>query len=151
MFKNMTGTNETTFPHNLQLIDRQIASVQKAFENNLLVNTNTQLSKIIKSAEFLGRILRRLMIVVLPLRKNVLTQMTKSLLILLGLTAAAIAEDAGIHKKSYGQELLSLEELALLVKGLTQTHEIKTKAQRGGFVGLLLDTLDASSSRNKNR
>ena len=116
-----------------------------------MINTNTQLSKIIKSAEFLGRLLRQLMIVGLPLRKNVLTQMAKNLLILLGLTAAAIAEDAGIHKKSYGLELLFLEELALLIKGVTQTNEIETKAQKGAFVGLLLNTLDASSLRTKSR
>ena len=91
------------------------------------------------------------MIVGLPLRKNVLTQMAKNLLILLGLTAAAIAEDAGIHKKSYGLELLFLEELALLIKGVTQTNETETKAQKGAFVGLLLNTLDASSLRTKSR
>ena len=39
------------------------------------------------------------MIVDLPLMKNVLTTLAKSLLILLGLIAAAIAKDADIQRK----------------------------------------------------
>ena len=53
----------------------------------------------IQSGGFLGRRLGPLLKTVLPLIKNVTKPLAKSVLIPLGLTAAASA-DAGIHKKS---------------------------------------------------
>ena len=64
--------------------------------------TKTQLSKMTQSGEFLGRLLGPLLRTGLPLMKNVIKPLTKSFLIPLGLTAAASAEDAGIHKKILG-------------------------------------------------
>ena len=57
--KNMIPTNETNFPHNLILTNRQTLRVQKAIANNLdsMKLSKTQLSKIIPSASFLGRLL----------------------------------------------------------------------------------------------
>ena len=52
----------------------------------------------IQSGGFLLRFLGSLLKTGLPLMKNVIKPLAKSLLIPLGLTAAA--EDAGIHKKS---------------------------------------------------
>ena len=52
----------------------------------------------IQSAEFLGRLLGPLLKIGLPLIKNVIKPLAKSVLIPLGLTAAASAADAGIHK-----------------------------------------------------
>ena len=49
---------------------------------------------------FLGRLLVPLLKTGLPLIKNVIKPLAKSVLIPLGLTAAASAADAGIHKKS---------------------------------------------------
>ena len=49
---------------------------------------------------FLGRLLDPLLKTGLPLIKNVIKPLAKSLLIPLGLTAAASAADPGIHKKN---------------------------------------------------
>ena len=49
---------------------------------------------------FLSRLLGTLLKTRLPLIKNVIRPLAKSVLIPLGLTAAASAADAGIHKKN---------------------------------------------------
>ena len=100
---NMIGENETNFPHKLLLTNRQIANLCKAFANYLSTNiklSKTQLSKMIQLGGFLGRLLGPLLRTGLPLIKNVIKPLAKSVLIPLGLTAAASAADAGIHKKS---------------------------------------------------
>ena len=53
----------------------------------------------IQSGGFLGRLLGPSLKTGLPLIKNVIKPLAKSALIPLGLTAAAAAADAGIHKK----------------------------------------------------
>ena len=53
----------------------------------------------IQSGGFLDRLLGPLLKTGLPLMKNVIKTIAKSILILSGLTAAASATDAGIHKK----------------------------------------------------
>ena len=55
----------------------------------------------IQSGGFLGRLLGLLSKTGLPLMKNVIKPLAKSILIPLGVTAAASAEDAVIHKNSY--------------------------------------------------
>ena len=62
--------------------------------------SKTQLSKTVLLGEFSGRLLGPLIKTGLPLMKNVIKPLAKSVLILLGLTAAASAADAGIHKKN---------------------------------------------------
>ena len=99
----MIGENETNFPHKLLLTNRQIANLCKAFANYLSTNiklSKTQLSKMIQLGGFLGKLLGPLLKTELPLIKNVIKPLAKSVLIPLGLTAAASAADAGIHKKS---------------------------------------------------
>ena len=54
----------------------------------------------IQSGGFLGKLLGPLLKTGLPLIKNVIKPLAKSVLIPLGLTAAASAADAGIHKKN---------------------------------------------------
>ena len=61
--------------------------------------SKTQLSKMIQSGEFLGRLLGPLLKTRLLLIANVIKQLSKSVLIPLGLTAAASTADAGIRKK----------------------------------------------------
>ena len=56
------------------------------------------MDKIGQSGGFLGRVLRPLLKTGLPLMKNVIKPLAKSVLIPLGLTAAASATDAVIHK-----------------------------------------------------
>ena len=62
--------------------------------------SKAQLSKMIQSEGFLGRLFGPLLKTGLPLLKNVVKPLAKSLLITLGLTAAASAADAGKHKKN---------------------------------------------------
>ena len=84
------------------LINRQVANLRKAFTDNSLTDiklSKTQLSKMIKSGGFLGRLLGPLLKTGLPLIKNVIKPFVKSVLIPLGLTAATSAADAGIRKK----------------------------------------------------
>ena len=78
--------------------------LRKAFANHLSADiklSKTQLSKIIQSGGFLGRLLGPLLKTGLPLIKNVVKPLAKSVLIPLGLTAAASAADAGINLKKY--------------------------------------------------
>ena len=56
----------------------------------------------IQSGSFLGRLLGPLLKTGLPLITNVVKPLAKRVLIPLGLTAAASAADAGIHKKILG-------------------------------------------------
>ena len=100
---NMIGDNENNFPHKLLLTNRQVTNFRKAFTDNSSIDiklSKTQLSKMIQSGGFLGRLLGPLLKTGLPLIKNVIKPLAKSVLIALGLTAAASAADAGIHKKN---------------------------------------------------
>ena len=99
---NMIGKNETNFPHKLLLTDRQVSSLFKSFANNSSADiklSKTQLWKMIQWRGFLSRLLGPLLKTGLPLIKHVIKPLAKSVLIPLGLTAAASAADAGIHKK----------------------------------------------------
>ena len=52
--------DETNFPHELLLTGRQVFSILKAFSNNSSVDikfSKTQLSKMIQSGGFLGKLL----------------------------------------------------------------------------------------------
>ena len=104
---NMIGNSddETNFPHKLLLTNRQVANLRKAFANHLSTDiklSKTQLSKMIQSGGFLGRLLGPLLKTGLPLIKNVIKPLAKSVLMPLGLTAAASAADPGVHKKILG-------------------------------------------------
>ena len=99
---NMIGDKKTNFPHNLLLTNRQVTNLLKAFANHLSTDiklSNTQLSKMIQSGGFLGRLFDPLLTAGLSLIKNVIEALAKSVLIPLGLTAATSGADAGIHKK----------------------------------------------------
>ena len=117
--------------------------------------SKTHLTKIIQSDGFLGQLLVPLMKLGLPLMKNVLMLLAKSVLVLLGLTAAASATGAGIYKKisrsgtsGWGTTtlIISDEEIksGLLIKSLIQTTENETQVQRGGFLVMISGTLGAS-------
>ena len=81
----------------------------------------------------------------------------------LGITAAASAADAGIHKKILGsghnnatliksndeiEDIIkivkSIERFGLLLKGVTETVQNEVKEQKGGFLSMLLGKLGAS-------
>ena len=115
--------------------------------------------KIGQSGGFLCRLLGPLLKTGLPLIGNALNPLAKSVLIPLGLTAAALATDAAIHKMfESGFTLIisneerndimkiveSLEESGLLVKDLSETIKNEAKEQKGGFLSMLLGTLGAT-------
>ena len=100
---NIIHDNETNFPHQLLLTNRKASNLGKSFANHLSADielSKTQLSKMIQSGGFLGSLLGPLLKKGLPLIKNVIRPLAKSVLIILGLTAVASAADAGIHKKN---------------------------------------------------
>ena len=79
-----------------------MSNLRKAFANNsstYIKLSKSQLSKMIQSGGYLGRLLGPLLQTGLLLIKNVIKPLPKSVLIPLGLTAAASAADAGMHKK----------------------------------------------------
>ena len=58
------SNDKTNFPHELLLTDRQVSSICKAFANNSCVDIKfsiTQLSNMIQSGGFLGKLLRALL------------------------------------------------------------------------------------------
>ena len=89
----------------MSLTNTQVWRLRKAFANASSVNiklSKTQLHKIEQSGGFLGRLLELLLKTGLLLIGNLLKPLGKSVLIPLGLTAAASATDAAIHKKKFG-------------------------------------------------
>ena len=157
------SNDKTNFPHELLLTDRQVSSIRKAFANNSSVDikfSKTQLSKMIQSGGFLGKLFGPLLTAGLALIKNVITPLAKSVLIPLGLTVAASVAGAGIHKEILGsgkttliisnnniEDLIkvvkSLEDSGLLLKGVTESVQNEVKEQKGGFLSMLLGTLGA--------
>ena len=147
----MIGDNETNFPHQLLLTNTQIANIRKAFASNSSTDiklSKTQLYKIIQSGGFLGRLLGPLLKTGLPLISNVIKPLAKSVLIPLGLTAAA---GNNITLKISNDEIndiietvKSLKDSGLLLKGVTEAVQNEVKEQKGGFLSMLLGTLGAS-------
>ena len=160
------SNDNTNVPHGLLLTNRQVANIRKAFAKNTSTDiklSKTQLSKMIQSGGFLGKLLGLLLKTGLALMKSVIKPLAKSVLIPLGLTAAASAADAGIHKEILGSGhnnttliisndemgnilkiVKSLEDSGVLLKGVIETIQHESKEQRGGFLGMLLGTLGAS-------
>ena len=154
------SNDNTNFPHELLLTNRQVANIRKDFANHSSINiklSKTQLSKMIQSGGFLGKLLGKLagplMKVAMPLAKNVLAP--------LSLTAAMSAIDGSIQKKIHGSgattliisndemdDILkivkSLEDSNVLLKGVSETIQHEAKEQGGGFLSMLLGTLGAS-------
>ena len=171
--KDITGTTlrmslkvfaKNELPHELLLTTRQKGKLRNAFNNNMSTDfklSRGQISKIIQSGGFLGRLLGPLLKTGLLLIKNVIKPLANSILIPLGLTAESSAADAGIHKKILGSGttalmvsneemndimkiVQALEDSNILLKGVTKTIKNETKDQKGGFLSMLLGTLGAS-------
>ena len=89
--------NGYNLPHELLLTTRQSTKLRNAIENNMATNiklSKAQISKIIQSGGFLGKLLDPLLKTGLPLLKSVIKPLG-----LLGLTAATSAIDAGVQKE----------------------------------------------------
>ena len=172
---NIIGDDETNFPHEPSLTNRQVENLRKAFASKSSTDiklSRTQMSKMIQSGGFLGRLLGPLLKTGLPLIKNIIKPLAKSILIPLGLIAAASAADARIRKKSLGSGhrhlsstsrnntttiiisndemkdiikiVKSLDDSGLLLKRVSKTVLNEAREQKGGFISMLLGTLDAS-------
>ena len=112
------------------LSNRQVVNLYKHFANYLSTDiklSKTQLFKMIQSGGFLGRFLGLLPKTGLPLKKNVIQPLAKSVLIPLGLTAAALVADAGIHKKilgsSHNTAIISNDEMEDIIKIVTALED----------------------------
>ena len=169
------SNDNTNFPHELLLTNRQVPNIRKAFANHLSTDINlskTQLSKMVQSGGFLGRLLGPLLKTGLPLMKSVIKLLAKSVLVPLRLKAAASAANAGMHKRILGSgerpldsafphnnttliisndemdDILKIvksrEDLGVLLKGVSGTIQNEAKEQRGGFLSMLLGALGAS-------
>ena len=78
------SNDEANFSHKLLLTNRQVANLRKAFANYLstyIKLSKIQLSKIVQSRGFLGRLLGPLLNTGSPLMKNVIKQLAKIILI----------------------------------------------------------------------
>ena len=103
--------NGNNLLHELLLTTRQTTKLRNAIENNMSIDiklSKVQISKIIQSGRFLGRLLGLLLKTGLPLIKNIIKPLAESILVPLGLTAAASAVDAGIQKKILGSGTTTL-------------------------------------------
>ena len=156
--------NGNNLPHELLLTTRQTTELRNAIENHMSTDIKlfkAQILKIIQSGGFLGKLLGSLLKTGLPLTTNVIKPLAESVLIPLGLTAAASAADAVIRKKildsgtttliSSNEEMndilkivQALEDSNILLKGVTKNIKNETKEQKGGFLSILLGTLGAS-------
>ena len=95
----------------MQKTSRQTTKLRNAIQNNISTDiklSKAQISKIIQSGRFLGKLLDPLIKTGLPLIRNIIKPLAKSVLIPLGLTAAAYAADAGIQKKILGSGTTTL-------------------------------------------
>ena len=146
---NVVGDSnaENNFPYKLLVINTQVSRLCTAFVNHCSAHTKlskTQLHKIRQSEGFLGRLLGRLLKTGLPLIGNVLKSLAKSILIPLGLTAAASATYAAIHQKMFGSGntkliifneeindimkiINSLEKSGFLIKDVSKTFKNEVK------------------------
>ena len=82
------SNDNTNFPHELLLTNSQVANLRKAFTNHTSTDIKlpkTQLSKMIQSGGFLGRLLDPLLKTGLPLIISAIKPLAKSVLIPLGL------------------------------------------------------------------
>ena len=152
------SNDNTNFPHELLLTNRQVANIRKAFAKNTSTDiklSKTQLSKMIQSGGFLGNLLGKLagplMKVAVPLAKNVLAPISaamsaidgsiKKTMLGSGMTTLIISND---EMNDILKVVKSLENSGLLLKGVSETIQHETKEQRGGFLSMLLGTLGAS-------
>ena len=101
---NMVGSfNDKINLPELLLTNKQVANIFKTFVNSFSADIKllkTQLSKMILSRGSFGRRLGLSLRTGLPLMKNLIKPLAKSVLIPLGLTTAVSAADAVMHKKN---------------------------------------------------
>ena len=140
--------------YELLLTTRLKAKLRNTFANNMSTDkklSRTQIFEIIQSGGFLGSLLSK---ITGPLMK-VAISIAKTILALLGITAAASEIDAEIDQKMHGsgttifiisneemndiiKTIEALEDSYILLKGITKIIENETKKQKGEFLGMLV-------------
>ena len=138
--------NENNLHHELLLTTRQTTKLRNSIENNRSTDiklSKAQISKIIQSGGFLGKLLGSLLKNGLLLLKLVIKSLG-----LLGLTTASSAVDAGVQKNIYGSGVTTLvisneemndimkivqalEDSNILLKRVTKKIKNETKEQKG--------------------
>ena len=135
------------------LTNRQVVNFRKAFANKLstdIMLSKTQLAKLIQTGRALDRRIGSLWKTSLPLMKNIIKLLAKSVLISLGSTAVASAADVGIHKNILGSgtttqiisddkmvdimKIAKIENSVFLLKGVDETIQNEAKDERGVFL-----------------
>ena len=110
---NMIGNDETNFPDKLLLTNRQVSNLRKAFSNYSstdIKSSKTQISKMIQSGGFLGRLFG-------PLLKTGLTLI--------------ISNDEMEHVIKI---VKSLQDSGLLLKGVSETVQNEAEEKREDFL-----------------
>ena len=118
---SVTGdsNDENNFPHKLLLTNTKVSKICKAFANGASTNikfSKTQLHKIGQSGGLFAPLLKN----GLPLIGKVIKPLANSVLMPFGLTAAAAAADAAIHKQmlksGFTTLIISNEEINNIMK-----------------------------------
>ena len=156
--------NEVNFLHKSVLTNGKIPSLCKTFTYNLSANmklSTTHFSKKIHVGEFPGINIGALMKAGLPLIKNIIKPLAKSLPVPLRLTAAAPPPDASFlqiilvsrtrpltisnkEKEDIKKIIRYFEEFDLLIHYVSKRIKNETSEEKGGFLGTLLCRLDTS-------
>ena len=113
----LISNDENNFPHKLLLTNTQVSKLRKAFANGSSAGKKIIKTSIGQSGGSFGRFLGPLLKTGLPLIGNVSKPLAKSILIPLGLTAAASPTDAAIQQKMFGSVnttlIISNEEMKI--------------------------------------
>ena len=156
--------NEVNFLHKSVLTNGKIPSLCKTFTYNLSANmklSTTHFSKKIHVGEFPGINIGTLMKAGLPLIKNIIKPLAKSLPVPLRLTAAPPPPDASFlqiilvsrttpltisnkEKEDIKKIIRYFEEFDLLIHYVSKRIKNETSEEKGGFLGTLLCRLDTS-------
>ena len=157
-------TNEVNFLHKSVLTNGKIESFCKTFTYDLSANmklSKKHFSKKIHVGEFPGTNIGTLMKAGLPLIKNIIKPLAKSLPVPLRLTAAAPPPDASFlqiilvsrttpltisnkEKEDIKKIIRYFEEFDLLIHYVSKRIKNETSEEKGGFLGTLLCRLDTS-------
>ena len=150
---NVVGNSndENNFLHKLLLTNTQNSKLSKAFATGSLADIKLSKIQLHKTGQgFFGKLLGPLLKTGLPLIENLPKQLAESVLISLGLTAAASTTDAAINKKMFVSDattlvtsndemndimkiVKSLEESCSLKKGVSETIKSEVKNKKEGF------------------
>ena len=154
---NKKNFEDEALPHELFRATRQTTKIRDAFANNRSTDirlSKAKISKIILSGESFGSWLdnlgrKTLTNVAIPLARDnlpgLVTNLTSRAINKLGRkTSGKGAVTARKDMNDIVRIVKSLEDLGVLIDGVTEAVKDKIKKQKGGFLGALLRTLAAS-------